>query len=236
MMLGDRLVNLVAGLGGERDKQGATQHSFQPLDPGQAAAAYRADWIARKVVDIPAFDMVRAWRDWQAAEAEIEAIEAEERRLALRQKIAAALKWARLYGGSALLLGARQGRADRPLDLAAIGRGGLDYLHVVGRHEIAVGEIDRDPLSPFFGEPSRYQLNGPGAQVEIHPSRVIRFCGPDAPAVHGPADGWGDSVLQALDDAIKQAGLAAQGIAGLVLEAKVDVYKMSGTVVVEELL
>src|SRR3954470_4168306 len=97
ILLGDRLVNLVAGLGGERDKQAATQHSFQPLDPGQAAAAYRFDWIARKVVDIPAIGSGRGWRDWQAGEGEIEAIEAEERRLGLRQKLAAALKWARLY-------------------------------------------------------------------------------------------------------------------------------------------
>ena len=62
----DRLVNLVSALGTAKDKSTASAYYFRELDPSQIIAAYRSDWIARKVVDIPAFDMVREGRNWQA--------------------------------------------------------------------------------------------------------------------------------------------------------------------------
>jgi hypothetical protein len=49
--------------------------------------------------------MTREWRDWQAEKEQITAIEAEEKRLAIRPKTRKALTWARLYGGAALILG-----------------------------------------------------------------------------------------------------------------------------------
>jgi len=229
-LLLDTLTNVVAGLFSAKDKLAHDRFGLFSQDRGQLDAAYRGDWIARKVIDVPPFDMTREWRRWHAAPPQIAAIEAEEARLGLQAKVARALRLARLYGGAALVLGA--GDADPSQPLPPIGPGALRYLHVMHRWEITPGEIERDVLSPLFGEPAWYQVASAGQRragqsVRLHPSRVIRLLGAELPdwAAQG-ADGWGDSVLQAVMDAIRQAGLATQGVAALIHEAKLDVIRI----------
>jgi phage-related protein (TIGR01555 family) len=228
----DTLTNLVAGLFTGKDKLAHDRFGLVPQDRGQLDAAYRGDWIARKVIDVPPFDMTREWRRWHADPAQIAAIEAEEARLDVQRKVARALRLARLYGGAALVLGAGDGDPAQPLP--PLGREALRYLHVMHRWEIVPGEIDRDVLSAGFGEPGWYQVASaasPGAVgagaggVRLHPSRVVRLSGAELPDGPG-ADGWGDSVLQAVMDAIRQAGLATQGVATLIHEAKLDVIRI----------
>ena len=220
----DTLTNLVAGLFTGKDKLAHDRFGLVPQDRGQLDAAYRGDWIARKVIDVPPFDMIREWRRWHAAPEQIAAIEAEEARLDVQRKVARALRLARLYGGAALVLGAGDGDPAQPLP--PLGRGGLRYLHVMHRWEISPGEIDRDVLSPGFGEPGWYQVASAGrGGVRLHPSRVVRLAGAELPDGAG-TDGWGDSVLQAVMDAIRHAGLAAQGVATLIHEAKLDVIRI----------
>ncbi|MGF6230200.1 phage-related protein (TIGR01555 family) [Inquilinus ginsengisoli] len=230
----DTLSNLVAGLFTGKDKLAHDRFGLVLQDRGQLDAAYRGDWIARKVIDVPPFDMTREWRRWHAAPEQIAAIEAEEARLGVQRKVARALRLARLYGGAALVLGAGDGDPAQPLP--PLGRGALRYLHVMHRWEIAPGEIDRDVLSPGFGEPGWYQVASAGSMgtsrmgagqggVRLHPSRVVRLPGAELPDGVG-TDGWGDSVLQAVMDAIRHAGLAAQGVATLIHEAKLDVIRV----------
>jgi phage-related protein (TIGR01555 family) len=226
MLTSDTLVNLVSGLGTTKDKVGGTTYGFVYLDKPQIDAAYRGDWIARKIVDIPAFDETREWRDWQADEKQIEALEAEESRLGLQHKVTRARKLARLYGGAALYIGTNDAQPSEPLDINRIGKGAFQYLHVFTRHEIIAGELEQDPLSPLFGEPKMYSLAGKTAMVDIHPSRVVRFIGAELPDRMLINDGWGDSILQAVNDAVKHAGIAAAAIAALLQEAKVDVIKV----------
>ena len=225
-IFGDRLVNLVSSLGTAKDKSTAANYHFRELDPQQIIAAYRSDWIARKVVDIPAFDMIREGRNWQADGPLIEKLEAEEARLQLWPKLAKALKLARLYGGSALILGTNDSDTSQPLRPESIGATGLNFIHVASRWEITAGQIDRDPASPGWGEPVDYSMSSSvGGGLKLHPSRVIPFLGAEVPDISF-AVSWGDSVLQALDEAIKNAGLASGGIAQLLQEAKVDVFKI----------
>ncbi len=227
MWVYDRLVNLVSGLGTAKDKASGSVFALALMAKDQLDAAYRGDWIARKVVDIPAFDETRAWRNWQADQDQIEAIEAEEYRHGLQHKIASARVRARLYGGAALYMGVDGGKPGEELDLRRVTTGGLKYVHVLNRYEIQPGEIELDPQSPLFGEPKKYTLTtGSKASVDIHPSRVIRFVGADMPDRNLMLDGWGDSVLQAIDDAVRHAGSAAAAIAALMQEAKVDIIKM----------
>jgi len=226
MWMRDRLVNLVSGLGTSKDKATGGLFALAFLDKGQLDAAYRGDWIARKIVDIPAFDETRAWRNWQADQSQIEAIEAEEYRHGIQMKVAAVRIRARLYGGAALYLGV-DGDPREELDLRRVGKGALKYVHVLNRYEIQCGETELDPQSPLFGEPKNYTLtSGSKASVEIHPSRIIRFVGAELPDRNLMNDGWGDSVLQSVDDAVKHAGSAAAAIAALLQEAKVDIIKM----------
>ncbi|AEG52564.1 anti-CBASS protein Acb1 family protein [Sinorhizobium meliloti] len=226
----DSLTNMVASLGTSRDKAAANVYSMPMLTYEELLNAYRGAWLPKKIVDIPAFDSIRAWRDWQAKKPQIEAIEAEEKRLNVMGKLLETRIKARLWGGAALVIGTGDQDLTQPLDVERIGKGGLKYLTVMTRRHLTAGEIDRDPASEWYGKPKIYQLNSAdGAQVEIHPSRLVIFNGsqqPDEDIVTSTYAGWGDSVLLSVVDAIKQADGTAANIASLVFEAKVNVIRI----------
>ncbi|WMT85578.1 DUF1073 domain-containing protein [Pelagibacterium sp. 26DY04] len=228
-VVGDSLTNLVSRMGTERDKSASTFYALTLLTDDQIIAAYKTAWLPRKIVDIPAFDSVRAWRDWQATTAQIEALEAEEKRLNVKGKVLEARVKARLWGGAAIMLGTGDTDLSQPLNVERIGRDGLQYLTVLTRRQLTAGEIERDPASEFYGQPKSYQINsGETAQVDIHPSRLVIFHGvaPTDDDLVATNRGWGDSVLQSVIDAIKQADSTAANIASLVFEAKIDIIKV----------
>jgi phage-related protein (TIGR01555 family) len=69
---------------------------------------------------------------------------------------------------------------------------------------------------------------GNGTGVRIHPSRVVEFIGNDLPDWRLSQMGgvWGDSVLQTVDDVLKDFGLTVGGIANMINDAKMDVIKI----------
>jgi len=224
------LVNAVSGLGSDRDKATHGSWNFQPLDRQQVEAAYRSNWMCRKAVDIPAFDMMREGWSWQCEKEQITAIEAEEKRLGVLSKVFNAIKQARLYGGSAILISDGSEGHEEPLNPNTVGKGGVAFLKVMDRYHMTSGLLDYDPMSPTYMEPTYYDLVGAaGGTVRIHPSRVVRFIGADLPTDWEVlVDRWGDSILDAIEIAIKDATAGQQGIAALVQEAKVDVFKIDG--------
>ena len=140
--------NLAASLGAGRDKAAGDSFVLYDLDRGQIEAMYRGDWLARKVVDIVPYDMVREWREWSGHREDGARAEAAERRLGLRRAVQRALTLGRLYGGGAIIIGT--GETDpaalaQPLDPEALPRGGLKFLHAVSRWQLAAPAIDRDP-------------------------------------------------------------------------------------------
>jgi phage-related protein (TIGR01555 family) len=223
----DSLVNLTTSLGTSLDKTIENQFALNLLDKGQLDNAYRGDWVARKAIDIPAKDSTRAWRAWQAKPDQIEQIEAEEKRLGIQQKLMLVQRWARLYGGAALVIGL----GDDPTqeyNPERVSRGGLKFVHVVTRHNISTGEINWDVTSEFYSRPKYYTVTDQtgGLPTNIHPSRVIPFVGAELPDPALTSDGWGDSILQAVDDAIKNVASTTQNSALLVSEAKTDVVRI----------
>ena len=225
----DGLANIVSRMGTDRDKAASSVYGLTLLNDAEILAAYRGAWLPRKIVDIPAFDAVRAWRNWQADGKQIEAIEAEEKRLNIKGRVLEARTKARLWGGAAIVLGTGDADLAEPFDSERVGRGGLKYLTVLTRKQLTAGEIDRDPASEWYGRPGMYQLrSADGGQVNIHPSRLVIFHGvaqadDEFAAMH---QGWGDSVLQSVMSAIKQADGTAANIASLVFEAKVDIIRV----------
>lgn len=222
----DTLTNLITGMNiSGRNKAASDYFDFRELTYQELENAYRSDWLARKIIEIPPGDMTREWRDWKTDEADIEQVEAEEDRLGIRIKVRQALIKDRLYGGAALVLGA-PGDPSTELRPESIGKGGLQFVHVLTRYEITAGLIDRDPMSPFFGEPKEYFLSTGTASVTLHPSRVIRFISFPRPSYALAADGWGDSLLQSVYDAVHHAAKAQASVAALLDEARIDVIKI----------
>ena len=122
MSIMDGLRNIVANLGTDRDKAAHSYYYNTTIADDQLVAMYRTSAIARNVVDMPAEDATREWREWQADAEQITAIEAEEKRLGLQGKTMQNLKRARLFGGAAIYIGTRDLDASKPLDPARIGR------------------------------------------------------------------------------------------------------------------
>ncbi|WP_105436404.1 anti-CBASS protein Acb1 family protein [Neorhizobium tomejilense] len=229
-MLRDGLMSLASRMGTDRDKAATTFYAQPLLSDEQIIAAYRGSWLPRKIVDIPALDSCRKWRDWQAKKPQIEAIEDEEKRLNVKGKILEASKKGRLFGGAAVYIGTGDANPAEPLDVERVGKGGLKYLTVMTRRQLTAGEIDRDPASDWYGRPKLYKLSGAnGMQMDIHRSRLVIFNGamsPDEDFNQALNLGWGESVLTSTLDAIKNADSTAGNIASLIFEAKIDIIKV----------
>ncbi len=225
----DSMQNLMSGLGGPKDKAAQAKFTLAVMSQIELEFAYRGDWMARKIIDIPANDATREWRAWQAEGDDIELLEEAERELGVAHKVRHALKMARLYGGSIIVLGIRNGIPTEPLDIEKIKQGDLQYIHVASKYEVTPAEIDLNVLSPTYGEPLYYEVQSPDGTlpVRIHPSRVLRFVGKPMPSLRMLGDNqWGDSILQAAYDAVVGASQSLSAIAALIQEAKVDVVKV----------
>lgn len=226
----DTLTNLVSGMGNlNHDKAASNQYAFIEIPYIQLENAYRSDWVAGKAVDIPAEDATSEWRAWNATAEQISLLEQCEQKMGVQAKVESAIKKARLYGGGAIVIGIKgQEDVSKPIDLERVGAGDLQYLHDVSRHELTAGEVDWDLGSEYFGRPKNYQLStGTDLSVDIHPSRVVHFNGRDLPSRRTAGyTGWGDSIIQRIDDAVKHAAIPQQQIATLLMESNVDVIKM----------
>ncbi len=240
LSLSDGLENLVAGLGTEKDKAAAAKWSVYLRSPLELEAIYRSGWIGRKIIDIPTDDMTREWRTWSADDELVRRIEEAEKAFMIREKVATAKRWARLFGSSAIIIGAspRLGKPDEPLDLARMSVKDLAYLHVEIAPYLTIREWENNLANPRFGQPLLYtyqpfrhgvSMQGPAAPqmgAMIHASRVIPFAGMPLPpyaALQGKQ--WGDSVYTAIEQTLNTAGSITAVIASLVYEQKVDVIK-----------
>lgn len=227
--INDNLKNLVSGLGTDKDKASHGRFTGEWLDKAELDAMYTSDWLAGTIVDAPADDMCREWRSWKGGPNQVSAMNRAERDLGVRDAVNRALKQSRLYGGSAILIGTGDKDPSKPLNMRTIRKGGIKYLHVLSRWEIASGPPDWDVTTPNFGKPTHYTLATPDATgVEIHPSRVVVFTGQARLELTRQFDGWGLSVLQRAYDAVRNVAATAAGLASLVQEAKIDVIQIEG--------
>jgi phage-related protein (TIGR01555 family) len=236
MKMRDKLTNFVSGLGmAGRDKAASAIWMVEELSDEQASAAYRQDWIARKAIDIPAYDATREWRAWQADKKQIEKIEATEKRLDLVRKTFCAISTARLFGGSAMVLGLDDASPELPINMKRVKKDGLKFIHVVPKGDLDCGEIITDLSDPYYGMPEYFTRKGvAGAtrmmeqELRLHPSRVIVFKGNEKPNFNfsNAQMMWGDSVLMAVGEAVQNSGSVQQAMAALVQEAKIDIINI----------
>lgn len=219
MNLYDGLRSLISNLGNPlKDKAAATTYGYARLTDDQLIAAYATSWAARKLINVPAGDMLRKWRAWQGEDV-TKAI-AEEERLKLKSKLLEAKIKARLFGGAGIFIGTDQDLTE-PLNVERIQSGGIKYMTVLDRRELIAGEIETDPLNEYYNRPKYYTVAGSKNQTQIHPSHFAILMGEQNMDVIN--DGWGLSVLQHCLDAIKNADGAAANIASMIFEANVDV-------------
>lgn len=227
----DTLENLVTGMGGGNDPSSYTRNVFRlQVTPLEADALYVNDWLGAAVVDAIPDDMVREWRELKGIEGtQLEDYEEAEREFKTKEVLTRALKWSRLYGGAGVVMGIDgTGEMHEPLDIERVKKGQLKWLSVLDRYHLVPTKVNSfNPLRAGWDEPEFYRaFSGPD---EIHRSRILFFHGVALPyrlAIRNWF--WGGSVLDRVLDAIQDAGTVQHGVAQLVVEAKVDVYKIPG--------
>lgn len=224
----DGLMNVMTGLGTGGDRTTHSRYTLGYIDQYQVEASYRTSGLSRKIHDIPPYEMTREGRDWQADDKVIEKLEVAERKLGVWAKVRSGLTTARLTGGALLIMGLP---GDPTQQAPAPRLNALAYLTVVSRYQINVGPLETSLRSPYFGQPTYYEMSSDGASVKIHPSRVIAIIGQPLPV--GTISGfdnqgfWGDPLLLSIEAACKNVDSSHQNIAALLSEAKVDTITMS---------
>jgi phage-related protein (TIGR01555 family) len=222
----DGLVNVASGLGTAKSKRSYNQWNYDYTDWASLDAMYQSNWIARAIVDEWAADAVREWRSIKCKDAE--AIEQLEKELCVKQHVQEAIGWARLYGGSGVVMITNQD-LEKPMQLDKIKKGNLDKLLVFDRHDLTPsGDINTfDLLSDNYMRPEFYTISG-GSQ-RIHHSHIAFFNGAKLPKRQARMNfGWGDSELRRCIDEINDMVSSKGGIAELMQEANIDVITREG--------
>ncbi|WP_324695495.1 DUF1073 domain-containing protein [Novosphingobium sp. RL4] len=215
----DSLTNAVSGFGTHADPRSYNRYLPRNLDQFHIAAAYDGSGMMAKVIDIPALDMVREWRNWQADAKQIKALEAEERRLSLREKVRMAETYRGLGGGALIIITA--GEHSSELKPEQIAKGGIVAINVVTRWQITGVDYIDEIADPNYGKPTYWRMGN--SQTNIHPSRVICFRGdPVPPILPVSADErfWGRARVQRVLDAVQNVDTAQGSFASLITKVR----------------
>ncbi len=238
----DGWMNVLTGLGMKnRDKKMSSTLEFEVMSKGDAEVLYAGEDTAEKIVDVLPEDMTRVgWNlaineDQERGTKVLEELE----KLGYEDKIRMALKQARLYGGSAILLGVDDGmKPDEPLDLARVKK--LKWIQVLNRHDLNPARIDYKVSSPTFKKPIMYRLNAFASTTEdqnaenandeyidIHASRLIIFDGATLPEqLYITNNYWHDSVLNKAKSTITGYATAYENIYSIIQDFIQGIFKI----------
>lgn len=179
-------------------------------------------WIARLAVEGIPEDCFKRGYQWVADQEQINAIEEVERVHKVKKKKQQAFTAARWDGIAYIYINTGEDAGDE-LILEDVKQGDLQFIHVLRRRDIQEGDIEKDPMSPNFGNPVYYELKTPSGQKRIHHSRIIRFVGDIDPATGFPV-----GVLASMLQPIVAAETARDNAVALTTEAKIDVMSVCG--------
>ena len=236
---GDGYANALAFLGESSPllSGGVFERSELTRQTELLTAAYRESWLAKRIIDMPSEDMTRAWYTLSAnlPEADLRRLKLLEARHSVKQELTAALRWARLYGGSLALMVIRgeEDQLDRPMDPDFLLPDCFQGLLVLDRAQGIEPSLERvtDLEDPDFGLPMYYTVHlqtEAGAAVRLHHSRVLRFVGRELPALEAEREnGWGASELEHIWDELMKRSATSANIAQLVFQANLTTLKMS---------
>ena len=144
-----------------------------------------------------------------------------------------AVKWARLFGGGALLILTGEDDLSKPLDPSKLKGMPVEFVDV-DLWELYYGDYDvNDQKINYFTDlelrkliykPDVYNYYG----IKIHKSRVFRLEGKKAPSFVRPRlRGWGFSVLETLVRGFNQYLKGVDSTFEMLDEVKVDVYSIN---------
>ncbi|EMJ7725257.1 DUF1073 domain-containing protein [Acinetobacter baumannii] len=221
--------NFVSNIGTERDK--ASHGSFvKKVIPDEQLEAVYQHWLAKRIVNRPASDMLRAgWFFEGIQDNDLLKLKEACKAFNLDGVLLSSLVLSRLYGVCYVLLGTVDGgNLDQPFDLNKLGVGRLEFFTVLKKKYI---EADTSKyLSPkeaggLLKQPEFYKLKLDGKSTQkIHHTRLYKF---------GHADVVNEepvSVLQEVYEDLLDHAAVKKASASLVHESKIDVIRTPNSV------
>lgn len=231
----DSLLNALSGIGGAMDKDqyhGVSEPVVLGLE--DLEVLFRHNHYARRIVNkLPEECTRRGWTITVDGETD-DPYKAEFDRLQVRTRMTQADSWARLYGGSAMVLGVNDGQeADKEVDRNAVQ--GIRYIQVVDRHELTPLSYQTDFGHVDFGKPATYSLQphsaggASGHDRVVHCDRIVRFEGVSLPRrISQTTQLWGDSVIQAVYGTLSRFGMVEASTSNVVQEFTLAIWKIKG--------
>jgi len=163
---------------------------------------YRGDGFGKRIVNLINGEIVREWFEVIGdTDGEINKYLAN---LKAKSFCGKALRWADVFGGSALVLGLNDGgKFEDPLDINQLK--GIEFLRVYDRRRVTWTHqyLYSDPNDKKFGLPQFYDItpvnNTATVLYKVHESRLILFDGRDVTdQFRVENNGWGDSIYQSI--------------------------------------
>jgi len=229
----DSWVNVSLGYGTSFDKVQAGD--FFPswiLSDQRLSALYYGDAIAAKIVNVVPDQLFR--RGYclksEANQDQADALQKGLDALGFNRELKSAIRWARLYGGSLILLGVNDGQ-DLTLPLIPERSTGLQFIQTADRRYATVNRY-YDNFSQFVFsvafEPEIYQVASlVGGVTYFNESRALRFEGePVDPVKSRELAGWTLSVLQRPYDRLREFMTAVGSTTALLSDASQAVFKL----------
>lgn len=227
-------VNPMTGLGGKSDKVRGIRWTPSAYDYRTLRNIHRESWVAKKAVDLPAMYMTSKWRKWLTPDGNEDArlkLDKLERKLNVSFMFEKAIRRARLFGGSLIIMHLKDAPLDQPLDINHIKEGDLINLSVFDQQSVSEMEWDWDVTSANYGKPSYYTIFGGGGEhVYVHHSRILRFVGEEPMTIDERAEdhnGWGESTLIKMMLEVNNDTTIATSIANLFAQLNILVIKNS---------
>lgn len=216
--------NFASNIGTERDK--ASHGSFvKKVIPDEQLEAVYQHWLAKRIVNRPASDMLRAgWFYEGIQDNDLLKLKEACKAFNLDGVLLSSLVLSHLYGVCYVLLGTVDGgNLDQPFDLNKLGVGRLEFFTVLKKKHI---DVDTSKyLSPkeaggLLKQPEFYKLKLDGKSTQrIHHTRLIKFCYADV-VNEEPV-----SVLQEVYEDLLDHAAVKKASASLVHESKIDVIR-----------
>lgn len=226
----DAWSNAVTGVGTSKDK--GTASIFTPngqVPYNTLEHLYEQDWIIGKMCDVVPYEMTRKWitYDTELEPSKVEELEDMMTEFDVQAKFKEALTWARLYGGSAIMMVVNDGKEpEEPLDYKNIKE--LLNLIVLDAKTVHPRTWNDEVESKDYGKPEIYQFSTlNGKHKTVHTSRLLKFYGLRVSQRSSRRyRGWGASVVSRTMQTVRNTQMLDAGIATLISEAKYDTIYM----------
>jgi phage-related protein (TIGR01555 family) len=232
--------NVLTGLGTSRDKSTYAEVIPTILSQQQCEDLWRGDDMADLIVTALPHDALRetptltiaSIEDATQRAAAVDAIMAALADLGAKKAVQKALQYERAYGGSAIYVGAVDGSLDAEQPLQTQSIRAIRHLTVFERRQLFAVEYQQNPMAADYGKPTLYQVQsftGVGTGQKVHASRLVIFPGRRV-TDRNPTEneGWGDSVLSLVWDALRIFNQSWLGIGYTMLDFSVAIMKIKG--------